>query len=187
MKYGTFLFLTLLSLSVNAQKIDYPNGFSELLDKAGVDFFEPVEAGYKDTRPVRNEFQNYHLAIFSKKEDMEIRYVISPFEKGDPFSNNPHIAVARTMSSVAVNDHEKLISAIQLEREALQNDFNADWGMVYFFTPKPGFSAYPHCRMLALHKENQATVFVFYLFEKADNEALDTRYYALQFLDREMN
>lgn len=182
--YATILFLFLSSLPCYAQKIDYPIGFSELLEKAGVDFYEPVEAGYKDTRPVSNDYQNYNLAIFSRKENLEIRYVIHPYDANDAFSNNPHIATMRAMTSVATNEEEKLISAIQLDKEEVHEDFNADWGMIYFFTPKPGFSTYPHCRMLALHKEAQATIFIFYLFEKTDNEALDRRYQALGFLDQ---
>lgn len=182
--FPTLALSLLLSLPIYTQKIDYPIGFSERLNRAGVDFFEPIEAGYKDTRPVQNEFQDYHLAIFSRKEDLEIRYVIQPFETNNPFSSNPHIATIRALTSVSINEEEELISAIQLEKKQVLKDFNADWGMVYFFKPKPGFSKYPYCRMLALHKEEQATVFVFYLFEKTDNEALDRRYQALRFLDK---
>ena len=59
-------------------------------------------------------------------------------------------------------------------------DFNADWGKVFFFTPKPGFTRKSHCRLLALHKEGKGTAYIFFLFEEPD-EVLDHRFLALRF------
>jgi hypothetical protein len=172
----------LLASNLQAQKIDYPPQFQQLLAQAGLEFFEPLEAGYRDIEPLKNEFQNCQFAIRSRKEGLQIRYFILPWNDGDPTTTNPHLVAFRAITSIAVNEDEAVISAIQPTKETLLKDFNADWGMIYFFKPKPGFSELPNCRMVALCKEGQGTAFIFYLFDDPANEALDTRYLALRFL-----
>ncbi len=176
---AAFLFLSHFAIS---QKIEIPLHFYQLLEKAKLEFFEPLDAGYKDYRPVKNEFQDCHFAIRSSKENMDIRYFIKPWDKGDPRSVNPHVSTFTVLSNVATNADEAVISAIRPAKNALLKDFNADWGMTYFFTPKEAFSDKKNCRMTALCKEGQGTVFIFYLFNDTGNEALDTRYLALRFL-----
>ena len=172
----------LITTTAISQKIDYPTDFLQLLKKTNVEFFEPLDAGYRDFEPVENEFQNVHFAIHSRKEDLDIRYYIVPWDEHNPSTTNPHLRTFAALTNVATNADEAIISAIQPTKEMMQKDFNADWGMTYFFTPKKRFSDKPHCRMLALCKEGQGTVFVFYLFDDTGNEALDTRYLALRFM-----
>lgn len=175
------IFMLFLSQAIFTQRIDYPVQFNELLSQVGIEFHEPADAGYKDIRTIENEYQEYEFAIWSRKEKLEMRYAVLPYDEKDVFSANPHILTARALTSIATNEEDSNISAIQLTEKALERDFNADWGMVYFFKPKIGFSAHAHCRMVALYKEDRGTVLIFHLFEKASNEALDTRYYALRF------
>lgn len=182
------LTITLLILSAAspawAQRIEYPEQFRSLLNQAKLEFFEPLDAGYKDVQAPENQFQNCHFAIRSRQEDLEIRFSVFPWSA--PADNlvaaNPHILTHLAVSNVAVNDPTALISGIELDEESLRQEFNADWGMVYFFKPKPEFSDQPFCRMVALCKEEQATVLVFFLFDDAGNTALDHRYLALRFL-----
>lgn len=164
-----------------SQKIEMPAPFLELLQKAGIEFYEPLEAGYKDIEPWPNPYQPCNFAIRSRKEDLQIRYLIEPWKDNDPISANPHVAIFRTLSNLATNADEALISAIQPTRADLQKDFNADWGIVYFFQPKEGFSEKPFCRMVALYKEGKGMAYIFYLFDDPANEALDRRYMALRF------
>lgn len=172
----------LFGLKLSAQKIHFPPHFQQLLDQTGIEFFEPLDAGYREVDTVENDYQNCQFAIRSRWEDLQIRYFILPWNEADPSTTNPHLATFRALTSVAVNSDEAVISAIQPEREKLRNDFNADWGIVYFFQPKTGFSELPACRMVSLCKEGKGTVFIFYLFDDPANEALDTRYIALRFL-----
>ncbi len=167
---------------LGAQKISYPSQFQQLLTQAGLEFFEPLEAGYRDIEPLKNDFQHCQFAIRSRKEGLQIRYFILPWNDDDPTTTNPHLVTFRAITSIAINEDEAVISAIQPTKETLLKDFNADWGMIYFFQPKPGFSDKPSCRMVALCKEGQGTAFIFYLFDDPANEALDTRYLALRFL-----
>jgi hypothetical protein len=181
MKSFHFLFTALLPLSVCGQKIDYPPLFTQLLAETSIEFFEPIDAGYRSINLPPNEFQNCQFAIRSNKEDLEIRYFIMPWDEDNPLSLNPHVATFRALTNIATNADEAVISAIRPGREDLLEDFNAGWGMVYFFRPKPAFSNQPMCRMLALYKEGRGTVFVFYLFKDPGNVALDRRYRTLRF------
>jgi hypothetical protein len=165
-----------------AQKVDIPVSFFRLLNQAGIEFFEPLDAGYKEIELPENEYQNCQFAIRSGKENMQIRFFILPWNDQDPLATQPNIVTFRTITSVASNADDAVISAIQPDRETLHKDFNADWGMIYFFQPKPGFSLYPNCRMIAICKEGKGTAFIFYLFDDPANEALDTRYLTLRFL-----
>ena len=165
-----------------AQEIDFPDQFKDLLNQVSIDFYEPVEAKYQDFKVKENDFGRYDFRMASRKEKLEIRYSITPFDVDDFMSQNPHLLTMRAISSIATNDQEYIISATQMSEQVLQSDFNADWGMTYFFTPKTGFSNSPHCRMIALYKEGKGTVFIYYLFDDPGNEALDTRYFALRFL-----
>ncbi len=187
MKIPILLFLFVISISLQAQEIDIPYSFQNLLSEVGVDLNAPRDAAYRDIRVIKNDYQDYQLAIFSKREDLEIRYAIQPFEEHHPFSANPHVLTMRSITSVATNDPEKAISAIPLDKLSLKQDFNADWGMIYFFQPKEKFAYYKHCRMLALYKEGKGTAFVYFLFDESSNRALDYRYYALRFLEDGLN
>jgi len=185
---SVFFFLAAASFPnfLAAQKIDYPKTFRQLLEKTGVELLEPLDAGYKDFYLPQNELQTCPFGLRSKKENLEIRYFVLPFDKRNYSSMNPHIQTMRMVATIATNEPESFISVIQPGAQDMKRDFNADWGRIYFFKPKPAFSNKPHCRMLALYKEGKGTVFVFYLFDKTDNPALDTRYFALRFLDAKL-
>lgn len=181
--FSSLLFpLLTWSVDVHSQVIDYPVHFLELVNQANLEFFEPIEAGYRAVHVQDNEFQQYDFGIRSGKEKLEIRYFILPWNENNPYSTQPNITAFRAVTNAATNADEAVISAIQPAKETLEKDFNADWGMVYFFQPKPGFANSPFCRMVALAKEGQATVLVFYLFDDPGNAALDTRYLAVRFL-----
>jgi hypothetical protein len=148
-----------------------------------LELFEPLEAGYKSLNPEPNPFQDYDFAIRSSKEKMEIRYVIMPWVEDSLTSELPNVLTFRTVTNVASNTENLLISAIKPPDEQLLKDFNADWGMIYFFVPKPRFANWPYCRMLSLYKKEKGTVLIFFLFDDPGNQALDYRYLALRFLD----
>ncbi|MBK9016620.1 MAG: hypothetical protein IPM82_22490 [Saprospiraceae bacterium] len=155
--------------------------FAQLLDQAGLEVFKPLDAGYRAFQPLENEYLNCQYAIHSNREDLQICYYVLPWNETDHATVNPHVATFRVLTSVASNADEAVISAIQPDREALIRDFNADWGMAYFFRPKPAFAQAPNCKMLALSKEGQGTVFVFFLFDDPGNLALDRRELAVRF------
>ena len=178
----SIIFTLLFTTTLSSQKIDHSPHFHHLLNKIEAEYFEPLDAGYKDYRPLKNEYLNSHFSIKSNQEKMEIRYFIIPWNDDDPNTSTPNIQTFTAMTNIAVNTKEAIISAIQPTKESLSTDYNADWGMTYFFKPKPVFSNREHCRMIALCKEGKGTIFIFYLFDDAGNEALDRRSKGVRFL-----
>lgn len=172
-------FLFVLPLSLFGQ-VDLPNDFSALLENAGLSFVEPLEARYKDIRVSQNDYADYQFAIRSRKEKLEIRYLIYPHREEDPLSYAPHVRAMRLMISLATNQQESIMRGMDVSEVDLEEQFQADWGKVFFFTPKAGFTSWQQCKMLALHREGQGTAFVFFLFDKPST-ALDYRFYALQY------
>ncbi len=176
--FSTAFFVLLLQQVLLGQKTAY---IAQLLDQAALEVFEPLDAGYRAFQPMENEYLNCQYAVHSNREALQIRYYVQPWNEADKITTTPHVATFRVLTSVASNADEAIISAIQPDQAALLRDFNADWGMVYFFQPKSAFAQAPSCKMLALSKEGQGTVFVFFLFEDAGNLAIDRRELAVRF------
>jgi hypothetical protein len=164
-----------------AQNLEQPARFAQLLQQAGVEFMEPLDAGYKDYEPFENQYLNCQYAIRSRSENLEIRYYVLPWNEKDYMASAPNIATFITLTQVATNADDAIISALRPDGQSLRRDFNADWGMTYIFTPKPIFADSPICKMVALCKEGQGTVFIFFLFDDPGNEAIDRREMAVRF------
>lgn len=180
------LALALLLLAANSMEgqVRAKDQFLELLEKAGIEFIEPVEARYKRAEVRKNPLLSCDFAIRSRREGIDIRYLIRPYETGFPTADVPHVAASRLVAHLATNDPEYLIAGRAVEPEALSGFFNADWGMQYFFRPKPGFAGWNHCELLALHKDGAGTAFVLFLFDEPSRE-LGNRFYALRFREDE--
>ncbi len=165
-------------------QVDLDPGFQEKLEVAGLEFIEPLEARYKDVRVVRNDFLTYDFAIRSRREGLEIRYYIQP--AGETAMDVPHVDAIRLLTHLATNDERFVMSGLDVSEADLREQFNADWGKVFFFTPKESFSPRRQCKMLALFREGYGSAFVFFLFDEAGPE-LDHRFYALRFREGESN
>ena len=161
-------------------QIKLSEDFVQILDQAGIEWMEPVEARYKQVPVRKKAFQAYDYAIRSRKERIEIRYIIRPYEPGAPSADVPHVEASRLVMHLATNDEDYLIAGREVAPELLSGFFNADWGMQYFFHPKAGFADWNHCEVLALHKDGQGTAFVLFLFDEPSRE-LGNRFYALRF------
>ena len=176
--------------TVISQKIELSDGFTKKLSAATIDFFVPLDGGYKDIAVFKEakQFQTYDYAIRSKKEQLEIRYLITPIENNKRAYLPPSVNFMKTLTHLASNNEEHLIAVHSMSKEALEF-FNADWGKEAVFHPKVVFSKRQHCKMLMLHKEGRGTAYLFFLFDESPEAmlALDTRYYALKFLEIKPN
>lgn len=170
-----FVAMGFVTTHVLAQRIDYPPGYARLLEQCDLVWYEPLDAGYRDVYQNSDNLLMCDLALRSPKENLEIRLKIIPWLNREVTTHAPNVIAWRALTDVAVNDDNNLISGIQLSKEEARDRFGADMALMYFFTPKPIFSNYPYCRMLALAKEGKATVLVFYFFEDDSNPALDYR------------
>ncbi len=177
----TVIVLVLLPLYSFTQSIELPIDFEEKLATVNLLINHPLDAGYEQYPVDENQYQNYDLSIKSKVEGMEIRYYVLPYSESDTLSMSPDVLCLRASTAIAVNDDEALMTMLRISRQELRESFGADWGILYFLTPKPGFSNSKFCRMLALHKEEVGSVLVFFLFDDPNNEAIDLRFPAVKF------
>jgi len=179
-----FIFLfSICSFSIFAQKIEFPSAFEALGDTIGLEIFLPVESDFQLIKIRKNPYQAYQAAIRSRKEKLEIRYFFEPYVETNLFSTMPHLQVGRTISSAATNEEDAVIAFHEIGQQDLEN-FGADWGQMVIFRPKEGFSEQAFCKMITLFKEGKGTTSVFYLFEEANNSAVDDFYFALKFVEK---
>lgn len=160
-------------------QIDYPPEFQQKLEACNLFFIEPVEGKYKDRPVLKNDYIDIDFTIRSKKEDLEIRYAIYPLTEENALIHSPRVKTMQVISNVATNDQDAVITVHSLS-EAILDWFGADWGAEVYFRPKLKFSSRKHCKMLSLYSEGKASVFLFFLFDKASKE-LDSRTFAIQF------
>ena len=165
-------------------QLELEGNFPHKLKQVGLDFIYPVESDYKIRRIPNNTYQDYDFCISSRKEKLEIRYLVDLPKANSPFAWAPHIRSTQMATHLATNHEDGIITVQRIPEEQLLEDFNADWGKVYFFEPKTSFSNKSHCRMLALFKEDRGMAFVFFLFDEI-KPSLDYRFYAIRYEELE--
>jgi hypothetical protein len=178
----TLAALSLSSAALTAQKVDLNDDFNQLLAEVDAQLVLPVETDYKDIRPLKNRWMDYDFSIRSRKERLEIRYKILPFEVENRTFYAPHVKAMQVMMQVATNNEEAVVSALSLSDQSLKEDFRADWGKLFTFTPKEEFSTKQTCQLISLYREGKGMVFLFFLFNKPPME-LNYRHLALSFAD----
>ncbi|MEM9846585.1 MAG: hypothetical protein AAF847_01755 [Bacteroidota bacterium] len=180
-----YLLILMLGLSYQystAQKIDYPADFLDRLAQMSLTFIAPLESDYRDVTVLKNDVQAYDFAIRSRKEKMEIRYILEP-TNNDVLSNIPDIQFTRLLTQLASNDVNASPMAVHaIEAQELQEVFRADWGRLAYFQPKDSFAHWRHAKLLSLFKAEKGTTHVLFLFKKPSIH-LDHRFYAVQFVE----
>lgn len=181
-RYFTVFLLLVTFSSLSAQGIEFSPEFLTLRDKIGIDVFTPTESSFKSIKIIKNPYQNYQAAVRSRHDNLEIRYNFIPYNDKNPTTTMPHLQVTRSVASAATNDEEAIIAFHEISQKDLEI-FGADWGQMVIFRPKKGFAIQQFCKMLTLFKEGRGTAFIFYLFEDANNPAVDNLYISVEFLD----
>ncbi len=169
------LFLSFCAASAGAQEMTFLR-FTLLLGEAGLDYLQPLDAGYREIKTAKNKFQHCDFAMYSRQEKLEIRFLIEPVRDTNEVLN-PQLRCMGLVTHLASNDEDAAIAVHNIPGAP----HNADWAKAFFFQPKPNFGGeWLHCKMLALYKEGRGLAFVFYFFNEAD-EALDHRELLLQY------
>ena len=175
------IFAFLCSISVSTQ-IHYTTAFQAKLQAAQLELLAPIAAGSTVRSPIRNSVQNYDHSIYSRKEKLEIRYLIIPYQENDPLADLPHVKSNQLMVNLSSNTEEFTGSAFSYTPEAAKSDFNADWASEFYFRTKKAFSNKENCKMLTIYREGWGIAHVFFLFDKIP-PLLDARTISLRFLD----
>jgi hypothetical protein len=138
-----------------------------MIHKMGVDYASPLDGKYRAIQWVDQPLWGEHFSLASRKENMEIKILFRP-----ELLAHPHVNSVRLITQIASNEDETAISYVPLTEERTQELYGADWAKVFFFKPKIGLSLYSETKMIALYKEEVGMIFVFFLFNEADQNLL---------------
>ncbi len=172
--------LIFFSVSINAQ-VKLSDDFQEKMETMQLEFLQPLEARYKKTRTKKNIILKSDFAIKAKKADMEIQFALKPEAIPNQF---PHMQATSMAVSIATNEQDTKMVMHEMSKKDL-TEYNADWGLITFFTPKDLFSTKKHCKMLSLYKEGEGMVYVLFLFDEATEE-VDLQKYCLKYISDEV-
>jgi hypothetical protein len=105
---------------------------------------------------------DYDLVLQNDRNDLEYRYRIeSNARLRQPVPAS--VEVSRLLASIASNDSEANIVIKIPDEDFLRQAFNADHGMIAYFTPQAGFSEKPYGALLSLYAAGHPAVDVLIL------------------------
>lgn len=168
---GCVFSVLLLSLTTGP----LPPHFTNLMDRAKMTFDKPdslLEADIAD-----NHQMHYEYALDYPGKHFEVRYAVRPLDsmlarysrdtgqkKPGSFSIDPNKLYNASLQATLFNVFGGRLPVKAFNPEAVKNEFNADWGAVASGRPTGAFGAgYQSCVVVAIHKDNAADAYYFYL------------------------
>ncbi|NRB61793.1 MAG: hypothetical protein HRU40_01965 [Saprospiraceae bacterium] len=177
----SFWLITMVTFtSVHGQTF-HSTALGAALQKMNGEIMVPLDGDYKPLVIEDNSVQEYQWALGSASEHLEIRY-LTILDNNQQLLNYPHLEASRLAMQICDNSEDARITARDLTENERTNLYNADWGRVYIFPPKPTFGAYLYCKMVAVFKEGSGLMVIFHLFDEASPE-IDNRLYTFRFID----
>lgn len=144
-------------------QITYTVAFTQTLEKAGIGYAEPVEQWLHVTLPPEDEFMDYDLVLQNDRNDLEFRYRIQSGRYAES-EIPPSVIVSSLVATIATNQEPTDIH-IQIPTDSfLKAAFNADRGVIAYFTPKAEFSEKPYGAYLSLYAEGRTGIDVVILY-----------------------
>lgn len=174
-----------------ASIIDFPATFREQLEQAGMAFKLPP--GFIWVAPKANDRVAYHGAVATPAPRLEIRFHIVSLKRPPlPEGFTPITAVdmnaLHDMHLLALihNVADHLVSGPNpLPAEAVQAEFGADRGSVsrLGLAPSTFSDGFSECMLLALHREDIADAYIFFMFDSFEQvaELIQNNFYTLTF------
>ena len=160
-----------------------PAAFAAKLDRMQLELIEPLDGDYQQKRAFENTVQRFDYRVRSKYDDLDVRFLLLPYDERRPRTTMPHIETGRIVMNLAVNEDEEVVAQRELSKEVLAQT-GADWGMEFYLRPKRAFTEnFVFTRVVSLHREGRGTVLQFVLFNDPGNRALDRTFDWLRFLD----
>lgn len=184
MKKLSLLFVLTFSIAITYSQDGLPLDQQLLLAHYDMEWTAP-ESPYRVNKRPSNAFQEYDFGLYLRKEKIEIRYLFVPFEEDNEQEFIPHLRAPRMAMHIASNDEDSHIAAHEIDPLVLDSVYQADWGQIFYFPPKKGFSEAKDCQMLALYREGVAMCFIFLLFEEVPANLPDLAE-LLRFLPRKL-
>jgi hypothetical protein len=164
-RYRKILLGLLLPLAVNAARgqIVYTADFTNILERSGINYYEPVEQWLHVTVPPRHAFMEYDLVLQNDRNDFEVRYDIHTHRRANE-DIPATVLVSRLVSHIATNDEAYDVLVTLPTDSLLLEAFNADRGVCAYFRPKVEFSEKPFGALLSLFKAGHPSIDVIILY-----------------------
>ncbi len=174
MKIFNTIFVAILLLSFRSDNL--PTDFQALLTRAQMTFDAPPKLVMQEC--IENRQMNYEYALKHPKKKFEIRYAIRPLDiqiekykeweknkKPGDISIHPNKLYNPMLQATLLNISGGQLPDINVfGQAAVAKEFNADWGATAFVSLDKEFGQdYKYCLVVALHKENVADAYIFYL------------------------
>jgi hypothetical protein len=159
--------------------------FFTLVENGGLQYVKPSSA--KDVKVVQNADLNYHYAVRDTVDNIEIRYIVYPLQEAINQYNGPHsdsgvgkidpnflhtnflLSCAFKVEGKAFSADGQFPEIKELSHATADIKYNADWVGIADVQPCDEFGQqYKFCTICALHKDNLADVFIFYLYNNKD-------------------
>jgi hypothetical protein len=173
-----------------------PKTFTDLLTRANMQF--DATTNFNETKIIENRQMNYEYATKHTSKKFEIRYSIRPLDlqlkdfaekeknkkKGDININPNNLYNSFFQATILNISGGQLPEFNEFDKDAVKNKFNADWGATTFVTLGKDFGQeYKYCMVLALHKDNFADAYVFYLsnVKEGFDELMNPAFHSLKF------
>lgn len=172
-----------------------PRPFAALLERSKMTYVKPK--GFDPVKVVNNNLMGYEYAIKYQDRDFEERIALRPLDdllkdyhakakskKNDGLGTDPNTIYLPTFQAALMSISGGKMPAITIFRkDEAKIEFNADWGASAFLEVDKEFGHdYQYCFVVALHKDDAADAFCFYLCNtKYFSEMMQPAYYALRF------
>jgi hypothetical protein len=164
--------------------------FSDLVKANSLVFAMPEN--FEEIKVKRNYDVFYQYAIKDKLSNFEIRIFVRSFK--DDFKDttrfNPNKFSYNFLVTMALEASGNVLPDIpqidQFPKEAVKNEFNADWGATTAFVPKSEFGkGFNFCSVNSLRRDGVCQVYIFYMFDNVPEQRalMQKGFYVLRFKD----
>jgi hypothetical protein len=183
LRYLILAFFLISFFALHSAENIKTKSFVELLQESQMVFQKPE--GLVEVAVMKNDQMNYEYALKYPDKKFEVRYAIRPLgamivqykenlknkKPGDVFMD-PNVLYPTLFQAIALNvSGGKESYKEDFDKNAIKEEFKADWGSITFFEVGKSYSQeYKYCLMMAIHKDNCADAYIFYLSD--DKERL---------------
>jgi hypothetical protein len=171
-----FLAVTIVLAASAFATLNLPRQFEELLIRGKMAFTMP--RGFFDTKVVANKQMNYEYALEYPDKNFELRLAIRPLDellkqykadlknkKKSDAAVDPNTIYEATFQAIVMNisgGHQSEITTFRKDEVSIE--YNADWGATTMVEVGSEFGPnYKYCIIIALHKNNVADAYYFFL------------------------
>lgn len=176
------MFCLLMLFSSFSTDTNSSQSFFDLLEKSKMEFKMPE--GFIESSTIKNDQMNYEYVIKYQDKKFEVRYAIRPLgamidiykekvknkQPGD-YLTDPNKYFSASFQAITFNISDgKNAGRKEFDKSSVQSEFNAEWGAMTFVETGKSFSqGYKYCMMVAIHKDDCADAYIFFMADDKEN------------------